>query len=424
MTHDMTTPLFNDALTRLDVAARHLDVAPETLEILRHPQRAVQVSIPVSMDDGSLKVFTGFRVQHNMAKGPAKGGIRFHPSVSMDECMALAFWMTFKCAALGVPLGGGKGGIIVDPRQLSKREIEQLSRGYVRALADVIGPDQDIPAPDVYTNEQIMAWMMDEYSVIKRQFSPAVITGKPLSNGGCRGRSAATGKGAYFCVKSLDAQLNWGGVNGKSVAIQGFGNAGQSLARSLYADGYQVIAVSDSKGGIYSAHGLDIPRLIQWKHQLKSVVDFAEAQGPSAGEISSISNEDLLELDVNLLVPAALEKVITKENAEKVRASTILELANGPITSDADQILAEKGIHVVPDILSNAGGVVVSYFEWIQNRVGEYWTEESVESRLREKITQELNQIYQMKNRLKVDVRTATYAHALRRLNESITALR
>jgi len=417
--------LFQDALTRLDTASEHVDVAPETLEILRSPARATQVSIPVVRDDGSLKVYTGYRVQHNMARGPAKGGIRFHPAVTMDECMALAFWMTCKCAALGVPLGGGKGGVVVHPKELSHRELEQLSRGYVRALADVLGPDADVPAPDIYTNETIMGWMMDEYSKIHRKYCPAVITGKPVPLGGCLGRAAATGKGAYFCVKTLEYQLVWGGDGRKTVAIQGFGNAGQSLAKSLYADGYHIVAVSDSKGGIFSPHGLDIPRLIDWKGQFKSVVTYPEEGDLAAGqEITQLTNEELLELDVGLLVPAALEKVITEKNASGIRASTILELANGPITSGADKILIERGVHIVPDILSNAGGVVVSYFEWVQNRQGLYWTEDQVNQQLKSKITEELKHIYMLKQRLQVDVRTASYAYALLRLDEAITAIR
>jgi len=421
--HDF--PLFSDALTRLDDAAQHIDIAPETLEILKNPYRAVQVSIPVSMDDGTLKVFRGYRVQHNVYRGPAKGGIRFHPTVTMDECMALSFWMTCKCAALGVPLGGGKGGIAVHPGGLSQSERERMSRGYVRALADVLGPDADIPAPDVYTNEKVMSWMMDEYSKISRTYCPGVITGKPVALGGCLGRADATGKGAYYCVKTLDYQLDWGGDGKKTVAIQGFGNAGQSLAKSLYADGYHIVAVSDSKGGIYSQHGLDIPRLIEWKHQLQSVVDYPKhVDGPVGQDTQQITNEELLELNVGLLVPAALEKVVTKENVNNIQARTILELANGPITSEADKILNEKGVHIVPDILSNAGGVVVSYFEWVQNRQGQYWSKDAVERRLKEKINEELEHIYMFKQRLHVDVRTASYAHALSRLNEAITAMR
>ncbi len=425
MTHQPNTnylyPLFTDALTRLDKAAKHVDVSNETLELLKNPYRAIQVAIPIKKDDGTQKIFTGFRVQHNLLRGPAKGGIRFHPSVSLDECMALSFWMTCKCAALNIPLGGGKGGIIVNPKELSRLELERLSRGYIRQLADVLGPDVDIPAPDVYTNEQIMAWMMDEYSTIVRKSCPAVITGKPLAIGGCQGRAAATGQGAYFCVKTLDQKFDWGGSGHKTVAIQGFGNAGQSLAASLFRDGYQIVAISDSKGAVYSEGGLDIPRLIEWKGGFNSLVDFPSQKGH---RLKRLSNGELLTLDVSLLVPAALEKVITKDNAADIKARTILELANGPITSEADEILNARDIHIVPDILSNAGGVVVSYFEWIQNRQGEYWTEETVKSKLKEKITEELEQIYMLKHQLNVDVRTATYAYALLRLDQAAKVIK
>lgn len=414
-------PLFHDALKRLDAAAKIVDVSPTTLELLRSCHRIVQVSIPVKMDNGSVRVFQGYRVQHSLLRGPGKGGIRFHPNVNRDELQALAFWMTCKCAALGIPLGGAKGGIIVDPKELSKSELEKLSRGYIRALADVIGPELDIPAPDVYTNETVMAWMMDEYSVIKRKPEPAVITGKPIAIGGSLGRTAATGQGAYYCVKTLDKRLNWG--NGKkTVAIQGFGNAAQSLARSLYADDYSIIAVSDSKGAILSQEALDIPRLLEWKRGGGSVVDFIKQPGKSFTGIREISNEELLLLDVSLLVPAALEGVITKANADKIKARTILELANGPLSSEADEILNKKGVHIVPDILSNAGGVVVSYFEWVQNRQGVSWTEEQVNARLKAQITEELENIYTLKQKTNVDVRTATYAYALQRLDEAVRA--
>jgi glutamate dehydrogenase (NADP+) len=413
-------PLFADALTRLDKAAQYVDASDATLELLRNTHRAVQVSIPIKRDDGLQKVYTGFRVQHSTLRGPAKGGIRFHPAVSLDECMTLAFWMTFKCAALNIPLGGGKGGVVVNPKELSHNELERLSRGYIRQLADVIGPDVDIPAPDVYTNEQIMAWMADEYSTVVRKYSPAVITGKPLALGGCQGRAAATGQGAYYCVKTLDQKLDWGGEGRKTVAIQGFGNAGQSLALSLFRDGYHIVAVSDSQGGIYSEGGLDIPGLIEWKSSNSSVVDFSVPKGQAT---TRVSNEELLTMDVGLLVPAALEKVITSDNASNIQARTILELANGPITSEADEILNERNVHIVPDILSNAGGVVVSYFEWLQNKQGEYWTEETVKSKLKEKINEELDQIYMLKQRLDIDVRTATYASALIRLDETARIL-
>ncbi len=409
--------LFGDALSRLKKAADSVDVSEETLTLLHSPTRALQVSIPVRMDNGELKTFQGFRVQHNLLRGPGKGGIRFHPQVCMDECQALAFWMTCKCAAVGIPFGGAKGGIRVNPKELSIKELERLSRGYIRLMAEYLGPDVDVPAPDVYTNETVMAWMMDEYSTMMGKSSPAVITGKPLSLGGCQGRSAATGQGAYYCVKTLEERLDWGTTK-KSVAIQGFGNAGQSLAKSLYADGYHIVAISDSKGALYSASGLDIPRLLEWKRQGNSITSYLKKASQSyLQDVKEITNEELLLLPVGLLVPAALERVITLENASKVKAKTILELANGPVTSEADEILYKNGVHLIPDILSNSGGVVVSYFEWVQNRSGEYWTEDTVNLKLKKMITEELQHIYNIKQRTKTDVRTATYAHALLRLD-------
>lgn len=416
-------PLFTDALTRLEGAAKCVDVSQTTLEILRTPTRAVQVAIPVKMDSGKVRVFKGYRVQHSMLRGPAKGGLRFHPSVTMDECMALSFWMTCKCAAVGVPFGGGKGGIEVNPKELSAAELQRLSRGYIRALWEILGPDIDIPAPDVYTNEQVMGWMMDEYSMIRGQRIPGVITGKPLAIGGCAGRAAATGQGAYYCVKTLEERLDWG-EGKKTVAIQGFGNAGQSLAKSLYADGYHIVAVSDSRGGLFCSTGLDIPRLLEWKNEGNSLGDIlnGKQRGLSA-DVEAITNEQILTLKVSLLVPAALENVITKKNAAAVQARTILELANGPTTSEADKILFKNGVHLVPDILSNAGGVVTSYLEWVQNRTAEYWTEDTVNQKLKKRITEELQHIYNLKQKTKTDVRTATYAHSLIRLDEAVKSL-
>jgi len=413
-------PLFKDALKRLDEAAQHVDVSPDTIKILERPQRVFQVSIPVKMDNGELKVFQGYRVQYNMARGPAKGGLRFHPNVNMDELQALSFWMTFKCAAVGVPFGGGKGGIVVNPKELSEGEKERLSRGFIRRIANVIGPDIDIPAPDMYTNPKVMAWMMDEYSIIKGKLVPSVITGKPVSIGGSKGRNTATGKGAYFCVKLLEERHSWS-ASTKTIAIQGFGNAGQSLARSLYADGYHIVAISDSKGGIFSKEGLEVPAIIDWKNAGKSVVDFPK-QMPKASrdKIDFISNEDLITSKVDILIPAALEEVITKDNASKVKAEIIVELANGPITSEADAILNKKEVLVIPDILANAGGVTVSYFEWVQNRMGQYWSEDEVNGKLKWRISEEFHPIYNLKQDRRIDMRTATYAHALQRLDEAI----
>lgn len=408
----MTLSLYEEALVRLDLAASVVGVNSETLLKLRNHKRIVEISIPVRMDDGTLEVFQGFRAQHDDSRGPCKGGIRFHPDVSMDELKALSFWMTFKCAALGIPLGGGKGGVIVDTKKRSKRELERISRGYVRGLADVLGPDTDVPAPDMYTNPQVMAWMCDEYSVMKGKLQPAVITGKPIPLGGSLGRGTATGRGGFYCVQLLEKELKWTDED-KTVAIQGFGNAGQSIARSLYETGYRVQAVSDSKGGIYSKEGINVPELLKWKNSGRQVAEF--------GEGKKITNESLLAIDVTLLVPAALENVITKENVGQVHAKVIVELANGPMTSKADEVLFDKGVLVVPDILANAGGVCVSYFEWVQNRQGLYWSEEEVDQRFKEIICREFHKIYGLKSEKKISMRTATYAHALLRLNEAIS---
>lgn len=406
---------FQDALEYLDQAAKHVSIKEETLLRLQHPHRSLEVSIPVRMDDGSMQIFTGYRVQHSLARGPGKGGIRFHPNVSLDELRALSFWMTFKCAAVGLPFGGAKGGVIVDPKKLSVRELERLSRGYIRQIAEFIGPDLDIPAPDVYTNDTIMAWMMDEYSTIVRKCSPGVITGKPVVLGGSLGRNTATGKGGYFCIKILEEHHQWKAPT-QTVAIQGFGNSAQSVAQSLFADGYKIVSISDSKGAIFSSSGLDVPQLIQWKNEGNSVVDFKLTQPHEY-----ISNEQLLALDVSILIPAALEGVITHHNAGKIKAKVIVELANGPITYQADQALSKKGCLIIPDILANAGGVIVSHLEWVQNRMGTYWSEDDINSRLKKTITEEFTSIYLFKQDLAIDMRTATYAHALIRLDQAMS---
>lgn len=426
---------FVDAISRLDRAARFAEIDSEALEKLRYPKSVVQVSIPVRMDDGSLRVFHGYRVRHDDTRGPTKGGIRYHSNVHLGEVKALAFWMTCKCAVVGIPFGGGKGGVIVDPKRLSRMELERLSRGYIEQVADFIGPETDIPAPDVYTNAMIMGWMMDEYSKIRRQRTPTVITGKPIPLGGSLGREDATGRGAYYCIKELERLKGWAPQSTR-VAVQGFGNAGQHVARLLHADGYRVVAVSDSRGGIFRAEGLDIPRAIELKRENQSVdAVFGErsvcdcpicgcadctcgTNDPATGE--AITNSELLELDVDLLIPAALEGQITGGNAARIQASVVVEVANGPTTSIADLTLADKGIIVVPDILANAGGVTVSYFEWVQNRAGFYWAEAKVHERLQRIMVQEFNTIYQFAVDKKIDMRTAAYAHALNRLGEAI----
>lgn len=415
--------LFADAIKRLDIAAQFADIDPEAVERLKYPKAIVEVSIPVRMDDGSLRIFQGYRVQHDDTRGPTKGGIRYHPQANIDEVKALAFWMTCKCAVMGIPYGGAKGGITIDPKQLSHLELERLSRGWVQRLADFIGPDTDIPAPDVYTNPMIMGWMMDEYSKIHRRHSPAVITGKPVELGGSLGRDDATGRGGYYCIKELERLHEWDPTT-KTVAIQGFGNAGQACARLLHADGYRIVAVSDSAGGIYRPTGFDVPSIIQAKEQtrhLRSVY----CDGALCEEVPAdpISNEALLELEVDLLIPAALEKQITVANAPRIRAKVIIELANGPTTSEADAILAERGILVVPDILANAGGVTVSYFEWVQNKGGYYWSLDEVHEKLRTIMAREFGNVYHLAQRHGIAMRTAAYAHALTRIGKAIGAL-
>ncbi len=418
----MAENIFDDALRRLDLASSIVHIAPEALERLRHPKSILQVSIPVRMDDGSLRIFQGYRVRHDDTRGPTKGGIRFHPHVNLDEVKALAFWMTCKCAVVGIPYGGAKGGVIVNPKELSGLEVERLSRGFIRAVADFIGPDIDIPAPDVYTNSRIMGWMMDEYSKIKRQHSPAVITGKPLPLGGSLGRDDATGRGTYFCIKELAKRRGWN-PSDMTVAVQGFGNGGQSAAKLLHADGYRIVAVSDSQGGIYKQEGFDVPSLIQFKNEtrrLKAV--YCQGSVCEMIEAETIDNAQLLELEVDILIPAALENQITADNAERIQAKVIVEIANGPTTSQADSILSQRKRLVVPDILANAGGVTVSYFEWTQNKQGFYWSLDEVHQRLRTIMCREFNAIYDLMEEKGVDMRTAAYAHALSRIGQAVEA--
>lgn len=414
--------LFADALERLDHAFQYADIDEEALEKLRHPQSTLQVSIPVRMDDGSLRIFDGYRVKYNNTRGPTKGGLRFHPDVNLDEVKALAFWMTIKCAVVGVPYGGAKGGVAVSPKELSHLELERLSRGFIQMMADFIGPNIDIPAPDMYTNAMIMGWMMDEYSIIKRQYSPSVITGKPIPLGGSLGRDDATGRGGYYCIKELERDRAWKASEVR-VAVQGFGNAGQAVAKLLHADGYRIVAVSDSKGGIYRAEGFDIPSLIRIKEesrQLKAV--YCDGALCEAVEADTITNEELLASDVELLIPSAMENQITEKNAADVKAPVVVELANGPTTSAADTILAKNGVLVVPDILANAGGVTVSYFEWTQNRQGFYWDLDEIHERLHTIMSREFKATYALMNKLGTDMRTAAYVHALNRLGEAVAS--
>lgn len=413
--------LFEDATAHLRQAVRYAQVSDDTLERLRLPKSVLKVSIPVRRDDGTLSTYRGYRVRYDDSRGPTKGGIRFHPAVNAEEVQSLAFWMTIKCAVLNLPYGGGKGGITVDPKQLSPMEVERLSRGYIDAVADFIGPDVDIPAPDVYTNEMVMGWMMDEYSLISRRRVPDVITGKPLSMGGSLGRASATADGGFDVIETLRPKLLSG--EAPTVAVQGFGNAGATMAGLLFDAGYKVVAVSDSQGAIYAPDGLHIPsirkikdesRTLQAVYRHGSVCDLVDHE--------RLSGQELLALDVDLLVPAALEDAITSDNVDDVRAKAILELANGPVSSRADVALAERGVTVVPDVLANAGGVTVSYFEWVQSRNGYYWSAAQVREELHQRMVTETERVWALADELGVSLRVAAYVLALRRIGDAIDA--
>ena len=417
----MPSTLLEDANKQFRKALNYVTISDDSRERLTVPKSSIIVRIPVRMDDGSLKVFTGYRVRFDDTRGPTKGGIRFHPGVSLDEVQSLAFWMTFKCAVLDLPFGGGKGGITVNPKELSRMELERLSRGYVNALADYIGPDVDVPAPDVYTNAMVMGWMMDQYNIIHRAIRPAVITGKPLSMGGSLGREHSTSRGAFFVMRTLLPKLGLSDPSITTVAIQGFGNAGALLATFLHKAGYKVVAVSDSRGGIYTPAGLHIPSVIQHKNQTRNLeAVYCKASVCQLQEYEVITNEQLLELDVDVLVPAALEGQITARNAKKVRARVIFEVANGPVDFAGDEILEKRAIPVVPDILTNAGGVTVSYFEWVQNRSGFYWSEAEVNERLESRMVRETENMWQISQEKAISLRTAGYVHALSRISEAM----
>ncbi|WP_090951344.1 Glu/Leu/Phe/Val family dehydrogenase [Parageobacillus thermantarcticus] len=397
---------------QIETAAAKLGLEPHIIEILKRPMRVLSVSFPVKMDDGSIRVFEGYRSQHNDALGPTKGGIRFHPDVTLDEVKALSMWMSFKCAVVGLPYGGGKGGVVCDPQTLSRGELERVSRGFIEAISQIIGPDKDIPAPDVYTNSQIMGWMMDTYSRINQSFSPGVITGKPLIIGGSKGRNEATARGCVITIQEAMKKLGRP-LNDATVAIQGFGNAGRIAAKLLAELGCKIVAVSDSKGAIYDPNGLDIAKVEYLKDHLTLLDYGAEYQiDPSA----------LLELKVDILIPAALENAITSKNADRVQAKIIAEAANGPISPEADRILAEKGIVVIPDILANAGGVTVSYFEWVQNLMNYYWSEEEVNKKLADIMVQSFHAVYEAAKEHETDLRTAAYIISLKRITEAMKA--
>jgi glutamate dehydrogenase (NAD(P)+) len=403
---------FAIAQAQLDEAAEILQLAPEMHLFLRQPMREFHFTIPVRMDSGRTQVFQGYRVQYNDARGPAKGGIRFHPDETVDTVRALAAWMTWKTAVMDIPLGGGKGGVICDPRLLSQTELERLSRGYMRSIARYVGVTKDSPAPDVYTNPQIMAWMMDEYRVLVGHHEPGVITGKPLELGGAAGRNDATARGGIYTVREAARQLNIDLV-GATAAVQGYGNAGQFghyLSHTIL--GQKTIAVSDSRGGIINEQGLDFEAVRDHKAKTGSVIDFPGAD--------NITNEELLELEVDVLYPSALENVITARNADQIKGKIIAELANGPTTPAADDILYEKGIYVIPDFLCNAGGVTVSYFEMVQNSYQYYWTEELTHQRLDEKMTDAFNKVHQMAKSKNVNNRVAAYLVAVDRVAQAV----
>ncbi|WP_072621771.1 Glu/Leu/Phe/Val family dehydrogenase [Spirulina major] len=422
VSHPTPLSLLSDASSRLEKALQYVTLSKDALDRLKYPKAGLTVSIPVRMDDGSLRVFQGYRVRYDDTRGPGKGGVRYHPNVSLDEVQSLAFWMTFKCALLNLPFGGAKGGITVNPKELSRQELERLSRGYVDAIADFIGPDIDILAPDVYTNAMVMGWMMDQYSIIKRKASPGVVTGKPLALGGSEGRDTATAMGAFNVIKTLLPLFEQYPSN-TTVAIQGFGKAGAALASLLDGAGYRIVAVSDSQGGIYAPQGLDIPKIRSYKRDRQSIQSlYCHDTVCDMGEQEIISNEDLLKLDVDVLIPAALENQITAANAADIRARYIFEVANGPTTSAADQILDAHGVLVFPDILVNAGGVTVSYFEWVQNRNGLYWTAEEVRDRLATRIVAEAKATWAIAQDHKISMRTAAYVHALNRLGQALDA--
>ncbi len=410
----MATGLFTKARKRLKSAAKFLDVDREVLEKLKYPKETLAATLAVRMDDGSRQVFKAWRCRYDDTRGPTKGGIRYHPAVCLDEVMTLAFWMTFKCAVANLPYGGGKGGVSVDARSLSKAELERLSRTYVQAFSHFIGPERDIPAPDMYTNAMVMGWMTDEYSSIVGHPSPAVFTGKPIPLGGSLGRDDATGRGGYYVTRLLEKELGLS-PDKTRVVVQGFGNVAYHFARLMHADGYKICAVSDSRSAIYDADGLDPAKVLAHKRETRSL-----AGAPTNSRAVELSNAELLELECDLLVPAAMENQIVEDNADRIKAPVILELANGPVTPAADKILNPKGITVIPDILANAGGVTVSYFEWVQNKAGYYWGLDEVQSRLKNIMEPEALRVWSVMKDKGIDMRTAAYVLALDRIAGAI----
>ena len=400
---------WQEAVANFDKVAKRVNLDPGVAEMIKQPDRVVEVSLTIKGDDGKIKNFIGYRSQHNNARGPYKGGIRFHPNVTKEEVMALSMWMSLKCGVVGVPFGGGKGGVIVDPRVLSQDELERLSRAYVRSIAPFIGPDKDVPAPDVNTNSQIMGWMVDEYSRLMGKQLWATFTGKPVEMGGSQGRTEATGKGGVDVLVELADKYGLEPAQTK-VAIQGFGNVGYWFGYFAQQAGFKVVAVSDSKGGLYSPKGLDVEEVMKVKQETGSVIN---------GQGERLEGSKVLELDVEVLVPAALEEAINESNVDKVQAKYIIEMANGPVTVGAEEILLSKGVVVVPDVLANAGGVTVSYFEWVQNRQGFYWDKNEVFERLNQIMTKSFKEVSRLMEQEGYTYREAAYALALKRIKEA-----
>ena len=411
---DIHGSMFDDMLQEFDGAARILKLESGIWKILTHPKRQIIVSCPVQMDNGEIEVFTGYRVQYNVSLGPAKGGIRYHPGVSLDEVTTLAAWMTWKCAVAHVPFGGGKGGVICDPTTMSRRELEALTRRYVAEIIDAIGPEKDIPAPDVNTNEQVMAWIMDTYSMHVGHTTTSVVTGKPLELGGSLGRREATGRGVMIVTRESAAHRGFD-IKGARVGIQGFGNVGSISAELIAGIGARIVAVTDWKGGVYNARGLDIPALMQYAAGTSTVEGFPDAE--------PLTNQQLFTLDLDVLIPAALENQITMDNAPAIRAKVIVEGANGPTDPEAHRYLHERGVFIVPDILANGAGVTASYFEWVQDRYGYFWTEKEVNHRLELKMCQAFEAVVRTALKYKVDLRIAAYIVAIDRV-ATVTRLR
>lgn len=412
----MSTNLFSTARERLDDAARYLDIEREVIEQLRYPKETLAATLLVRMDDGSRKAFKAWRCRYDDTRGPTKGGIRFHPAVNVDEVMTLAFWMTFKCAVVNLPFGGAKGGVAVDVKTLSRAELERLSRSYVEGFSRFIGPERDIPAPDMYTNGIVMAWMADEYSTITGHPTPAIITGKPVALGGSLGRDDATGRGGYYVLRHLQGELGVGPEKSR-VVLQGFGNASYHCARLLHDEGYRIVGLSDSTSAIYDPDGMDPYAVMDHKTRTRGL-----AGAPTRGVSRQLSNADLLEAECDVLIPAAVENQITEVNAANVRAPVILELANGPVTPAADAILDRNGVVVIPDILANSGGVTVSYFEWVQNKTGYYWPLEEIHSKLKAGLEPETRRIWDLAKDKAVNLRTAAYLHGLERIGQAVEA--